>query len=144
MTIWSPVMNHVKKRPRYVQILFHYLQKNGLILYKLSRLMGKPTICICENKSQISFAVTAKLISTCFRYMDSTIPLLNPKFQTSSQLLCLYNPVCVEPVQKPHCWFSHEAAQLLLHSSVFSLMNYVVVVVEVYLFLCPYSTVKAT
>ena len=24
--------------------------------------------------------------------------------------LCLYRPVCVGPVGKPHCWFSHEAA----------------------------------
>ena len=26
--------------------------------------------------------------------------------------LCLYRPVCIGPVQKPHCWFSHEAAHL--------------------------------
>ena len=24
--------------------------------------------------------------------------------------MCLYNSVCVGPVRKPHCWFSHEAA----------------------------------
>ena len=28
--------------------------------------------------------------------------------------LCLYRPVCVRPVWKPHCWFSHEAAQMLV------------------------------
>ena len=27
--------------------------------------------------------------------------------------LCLYRPVCVRPVRKPHCWFSHEAAHIL-------------------------------
>ena len=37
---------------------------------------------------------------------------LNPKFQASSSFLCLYRPVCVGPVRKPHCWFSHEAAQI--------------------------------
>ena len=37
---------------------------------------------------------------------------LNPKFQASSSLLCLYRSVCVRPVRKPHCWFSHEAAHL--------------------------------
>ena len=37
---------------------------------------------------------------------------LNPKFQASSCLLWLYSPVCVRPVQKPNCWFSHEAAHL--------------------------------
>ena len=37
----------------------------------------------------------------CFRYTDSTIPLLlNPKFQPSSHLLWLYSPVCVGPGQK--------------------------------------------
>ena len=46
-----------------------------------------------KTKTQISFEVTAKLISAlkkCFRYTDSTIPLLsnilNPKFQASSHL----------------------------------------------------------
>ena len=35
------------------------------------------------------------------------------KFQASSSFLCLYRPVCVGPVRKPHCWFSHEAAQMI-------------------------------
>ena len=84
--------------------------------------MGKPTICICENKSayaktktQISFAVTAKLIST-FVFAIRIVQFLfylNPKFQASNSFLCLYRPVCVGPVWKPHCWFSHEAAQML-------------------------------
>ena len=39
---------------------------------------------------------------------------LNPKFQASSSVLRLYRPVCVGPVQKPHCWFSHEAALIFL------------------------------
>ena len=38
---------------------------------------------------------------------------LNPKFQASSSFLCLYSPVCVGPVRKPHCWFSHEAGQII-------------------------------
>ena len=37
---------------------------------------------------------------------------LNPKFQASSSFLCLYRLVCVGPVRKPHCWFSHEAAHM--------------------------------
>ena len=35
---------------------------------------------------------------------------LKPKFQASSSFLCLYRPVCVGPVRKPHCWFSHKVA----------------------------------
>ena len=37
---------------------------------------------------------------------------LNTKFHASSSFLCLYRSVCVGPVRKPHCWFSHEAAQM--------------------------------
>ena len=79
--------------------------------------MGKPTICIGEKprtKTQISFVVTAKLISAfvfATRIVQSPF-FLNPKFQASSHLLCLYSPVCVRPVRKPHCWFSHEVAHL--------------------------------
>ena len=64
----------------------------------LSRLMRKPTICICENqqsayektKAQISFAVTAKLISA-FVFATRIVQLLfflNLKFLVSSHLLC--------------------------------------------------------
>ena len=93
--------------------------------------MGKPTICIGENKdadqlrgnreadqrlcfrtkTQISFAVTAKLISA-FVFATRIVQFLfylNPKFQASSYFLCLYRSVCVGPVRK----FSHEAAPLL-------------------------------
>ena len=54
----------------------------------------------------ISAFVFATRIVQCLFY-------LNPKFQASRRLLCLYSPVCVRPVRKPHCWFSHEAAHLI-------------------------------
>ena len=68
-----------------------------------------------KTKTQISFAVTAKLISA-FVFATRIVQFLlylTPKFQASSSFLCLYRPVCVGPVRKPHCWFSHEAAQIL-------------------------------
>ena len=71
--------------------------------------MGKPTICIGENKD-------AKLISA-FVFATRKVQFLfylNPKFQASSSFLCLYRPVCVGPVRKPHCWFSHEAAHIFI------------------------------
>ena len=58
--------------------------------------------------------VTAKLISA-FVFATRLVQFLfylNPKFQASSYFLCLYRPVYVGPVRKPHCWFSHEAAQI--------------------------------
>ena len=68
-----------------------------------------------KQKTQISFAVTAKLISV-FVFATRIVQFLfylNPKFQASSSFLCLYRPVCVGPVRKPHCWFSHEAAHMI-------------------------------
>ena len=72
--------------------------------------MGKPTVCICEKKAQISFTVTAKLISAfvfATRIVQS-LYFLNMKFHASNCLLLLCSPVCVGPG-----WFSHEAAQML-------------------------------
>ena len=74
--------------------------------------MGKPTICICENK--YADQLTAKLISF-FVFATRIVQFLfylNPKFQASSSFLCLYRLACVRPVRKPHCWFFHEAAQI--------------------------------
>ena len=70
-----------------------------------------------KTKTQISFAVTAKLISA-FVFATRIVQFLlylNPKFQASSSFLCLYRPVCVGPVRKPHCWFSHEAAHWMIN-----------------------------
>ena len=46
-------------------------------LHKMSRLMGKPTICICENKDADQLRGNHEADQRlCFRYMDSTLPLL--------------------------------------------------------------------
>ena len=68
--------------------------------------MGKPTICICENKD------ADQLHGVQFLFY------LNPKFQASSSFLCLYRLVCVGPVRKPHCWFFHEVAHITLFTPV--------------------------
>ena len=72
-----------------------------------------------KTKAQISFAVTAKLISAfVFAAWIVQSFFLNPKFQVSSLRLWLYRSYCVGPVQKPHCWFSHEVAQMLAKDNV--------------------------
>ena len=56
-----------------------------------------------KQKMQISFAVTAKLISAfvfATRILQS-LYFLNLKFQASSYLLWLYGPVCVGSGRKP-------------------------------------------
>ena len=80
--------------------------------------MGKPTICIGENKDADQLRGNREADQRlCFRYWD--LFYFSPKFQASSSFLCLYRPVCVGPVRKPHCWFSHEAAQMCYSLSLF-------------------------
>ena len=65
--------------------------------------MRKPFFAYAKTKTQISFGVTAKLISAfvfATRIVQS-LYFLNPKLQASSHLLWLYSPVCVGPYQKP-------------------------------------------
>ena len=89
--------------------------------------MRKPTFCICENndtdqlcgyrKADHAFVLATRIVQ--FLYF------LNQNFPAFNHLLCLYSlvcvgplglcrtfSVCVGPVRKPHCWFSHEAPQL--------------------------------
>ena len=60
-----------------------------------------------KTKTQISFAVTAKLISAfvfATRIVQS-LYFLNPEFQASSHLVWLYSPVCVGTGWKPKTGF---------------------------------------
>ena len=69
----------------------------------MSRIVRKPDFCLGETKAQISFAVTAKLISA-FVFATRIVQFLfylNPKLQASSSFLSLYRPVCVGPGRKP-------------------------------------------
>ena len=56
-----------------------------------------------KTKTQISCAVTAKLISAFVfaTWIVQSLFYLNPKFQASSHLLWLYRPICVGPGRKP-------------------------------------------
>ena len=76
--------------------------------------MRKQTFYINENKGADQFRSNCEADQRlAFRYMDSTIPLCsNLKLPASSHLLCLYRSMCVGPVRKPHCWFSHDVAQM--------------------------------
>ena len=67
-----------------------------------------------KTKTQISFMVTTKLISTFVfaTWIVQYLYFLNTKFQASSHLQWLHSLVCVRPGQNPHCWFSHVAAHL--------------------------------
>ena len=63
--------------------------------------MRKPAFCICENKDADQLRGNREADQgLCFRYTDSTIPLLPVKFQASRHLQWLYSPVYVGPGQK--------------------------------------------
>ena len=58
------------------------------------------------------FAVTDERL--CFRYTDSTVPLLSiSKIPASSHLLQLHRPLCVGPGRKPRSPFSRVAAHFI-------------------------------
>ena len=56
-----------------------FFHKNKLVYSNLSLVMRKPAFCICENKDADREADQR----LCFRYTDSTTPLL-PKSKISS------------------------------------------------------------
>ena len=76
------------------------LKKNN-INYYVSHSLRKPAKCLGENKDADQLRGNCEADQRlCFRYTDSTLPLLfNPKFQASSLLLLLHRPVCVGPVR---------------------------------------------
>ena len=70
-----------------------------------------------KTKTQISFAVTAKLISAfvfATRMVQSHF-YRYPKFQASSHFLWLYSPVCVGPGRKPRRPVFSERGSYFLH-----------------------------
>ena len=66
-------------------------------LHKMSLVMRKPAFSYAKTKSQISLAVTAKLISALFFATNKVQSLffLNTKFPASSHLVWLYSLDCV-------------------------------------------------
>ena len=76
--------------------------------------MRKPDFCNAKTKTQISFTVTAKLISAfvfATRIVQS-LYLLNPKFQASSILSDCNARFVSDLVGNPEDRFSHNEAHL--------------------------------
>ena len=58
-------------------ILTFFLSVSEIVKH-MSRFMGKPTICIGENKGADQLRINCEADQRlCFRYTDSTIPLLS-------------------------------------------------------------------
>ena len=87
----------------------------------LSRRMRKPTICIGENKGADQLRSNCEADQRlCFRYTDSTIPLLSKSKTTFCDSI---SPVCVGLGRDPNCWFSHAPAHFtaFLYSRLWSI-----------------------
>ena len=84
---------------------------------EMSLCMRKPTICICENKGADQLRGNREADQRlCFRYPDSTIPLL-PKSEIFKFLACFCNctsRLVSDLVGNPNCWFCHAQAQISL------------------------------
>ena len=84
----------------------HYVSAQAdlcLCCLHMSHDIRKPDFCISKTKTQISFAVTVKLIRAfvfATRIVQS-LYFLNPKFQASNHLLYECSPVCVRPGWEP-------------------------------------------
>ena len=86
----------------------------------VSRDVRKPDFCICENKDADQLCGNCEADQRlCFRYTDSTIPLLpNTKFQASSHFLRRHQPdLCGTLVRNPDR-FSDVAAHVVSSGSV--------------------------
>ena len=71
---------------------------------QMSCVMRKPTFCMCENKGADQLRSNYEADQhLCFPIKASTVTV---------PLLCLWSSVCVGPVRKTHCWFSHDATQM--------------------------------
>ena len=102
--------------PEYPLTAFLILKITGMVLYHssyihMSRHMGKPTICICENKD--ADQLRGNLISA-FVFATRIVrpPLLNYKISSFQPASVAVQAGLCGPVRKPHCWFSHEVAEL--------------------------------
>ena len=89
--------------------------------------MRIPVFAYAKTKTQISFAVTAKLsfavtakLISAFVFVTRIVEslyFLNLKFQASSHLLWLYRPVCVGPGRKyRRLVFSERGSNILIRS----------------------------
>ena len=76
----------------------NYISASEIVISDMSRVFA-----YAKTKTQISFAVTAKLVSAFVfaTQIVQSLYFLNPKFQASSHLQWLYSLVCVGPGRKP-------------------------------------------
>ena len=76
--------------------------------------MRKPVIYFCDNKGADQLCSNCEADQClCFRRADHTIPLISESNMSSllSTYVLVQLDLCDGPIRKPHCRFSHDAAQ---------------------------------
>ena len=75
----------------------------GVTVHHMSLVLRKPAFCICENKDADQLRGDREADQRlCFRYTDSTIPLLPiPEISSLYAFSVTAQPVCVGPGRKP-------------------------------------------
>ena len=98
LVIWA------KRRMHHVELKFFLVLISGIFYeYVWAGTWENRIFAYAKTKTQISFAVTAKLISAfvfATRIVQS-LSFLNTKFQASSHFLRLRSLICVGPGRKP-------------------------------------------
>ena len=75
--IYADEFHFVHRKKTFYPIEVH-LEPSAVSLLKLSRVIRKPTFCICEIKDAVQLRGNREADQRlCFRYIDSTIPLLS-------------------------------------------------------------------
>ena len=93
---------------------FSALQKflSSLIVI-MSHRMGKPTICIGENKGAAQLRSNCEADQRrCFRHTVSTIPLLHISKVSSFELYAVTVQPSLCRTWNPNCWFSYAQAHI--------------------------------
>ena len=85
----------------------------------MTRVVRNRLFAYAKTKTQISFVVTAKLISAFIfaTWIAQSLYFLNPRYHASSDLLSLHSPVCDGPGGNPEDRFSHNEAHIVVQSS---------------------------
>ena len=82
--------------------------------HEMSRVVRKPDFCICENKEADQLRGNRVADQRlCFRYTDSTIPLLPRNFKPLATMRDCTAFFVLELVGNPEDWFSHDEAQIV-------------------------------
>ena len=111
-------MSHVMRKPVFTNAKKHQ-PRSAVLQYNLSSfymslVVRKQFFAYAKTKTQISFAVTAKLISPFVfaTWIVQSLYFLNPKFQASSHLLWLTAHFVSDLVGNPEDRFSHNKAHI--------------------------------